>query len=328
MRFIFIAATKAEHTVSILCRCLCVTRSGFYAWQRRSPSTHAHDDRRLKVLVHASFAESHQRYGSPRIHEDLIEQQEHVSRKRVIRLMQEEGLKARARKRYKVTTMSDHDQPVAANLLDRQFAAAAPNQRWVSDTTEFVIGSSGSGKLYLAAVLDLFSRFIVGWAVSAVNDRHVTIKALEMALKRRCPDSGLLHHSDQGCTYASEDYQDILEACGIVCSMSRRGNCWDNAVMESFFSTVKSELGEHFDSHGDAKMALFDYIEVFYNQRRRHSTLGQISPAAFERRAIEEGMEPMQNRPERGFAQAPHPSSVSLTEERTTKSDQHNETVH
>ena len=124
-----------------------------------------------------------------------------------------------------------------------------------------------------------------GWAVSAVNDRHVTIKALEMALKRRCPDIGLLHHSDQGCTYASEDYQDLLEARGIVCSMSRRGNCWDNAVMESFFSTVKSELGEHVDSHGDAKMELFDYIEVFYNQRRRHSTLGQISPAAFERQA-------------------------------------------
>ena len=133
--------------------------------------------------------------------------------------------------------------------------------------------------------MDLFSRFIVGWAVSAVNDRHVTLKALEMALKRRCPDIGLLHHSDQGCTYASEDYQDLLEARGIVCSMSRRGNCWDNAVMESFFSTVKSELGEHFDSHGDAKMELFDYIEVFYNQRRRHSTLGQISPAAFERQA-------------------------------------------
>jgi transposase InsO family protein len=326
MRFTFIAATKAEHTVSILCRCLCVTRSGFYAWQRRPPSTHAHDDRRLKVLVHASFAESHQRYGSPRIHQDLLEQQEHVSRKRVIRLMQEEGLQARARKRYKVTTMSDHDQPVAANLLDRQFAAAAPNQRWVSDTTEFVIGSSG--KLYLAAVLDLFSRFIVGWAVSAVNDRHVTIKALEMALKRRCPATGLLHHSDQGGTYASEDYQVLLAARGIVCSMSRRGNCWDNAVIESFFATVKSELGEHFESHGDAKMALFDYIEVFYNHRRRHSTLGQISPARFERRAIEEGMDPMQNRPERGFAQAPHPSSVSPTEEPTMKSDQHNETVH
>jgi putative transposase len=316
MRFTFIAAKRAEHTVTILCRCLRVTRSGFYAWQRRPESTHARNDRRLKVLVHASFGASKQRYGSPRIHEDLIGQQERVSRKRVIRLMQEDGLKARARKRYKLTTMSDHDQPIAANLLDRQFAAAAPNQRWVSDTTEFVIGSSGSGKLYLAAVLDLFSRFIVGWAVSAVNDRHITIRALEMALKRRCPDIGLLHHSDQGCTYASEDYQDILEARGIVCSMSRRGNCWDNAVMESFFSTVKSELGERFDSNGEAKMALFDYIEVFYNQRRRHSTIGQISPAAYERRALEEGMDAMENCTERSFPQRPHPSVLPGTDER------------
>ena len=152
--------------------------------------------------------------------------------------------------------MSDHDQPVAANLLDRNFTAAAPNQRWVGDTTEFVIG--GRGKLYLAAILDLFSRFIVGWAVRASNDRQVTIKALQMALKRRCPDAGLVHHSDQGCTYASEDYQDVLDTHGITCSMSRRGHCYDNAVMESFFSTVKSELREHFESTGEAKMELFD----------------------------------------------------------------------
>ena len=244
---------------------------------------HARDDRRLKVLVHTSFAESRRNYGSPRVHDDLIDRQERVSRKRIVRLMQEEGLKARVRKRYKHTTVSDHDQPVADNLLARQFTAAAPNQRWVGDTTEFVIGTSG--KLYLAVILDLFSRFVVGWALSAVNDRHLTIKALAMALKRRCPDSGLLHHSDQGGTYASEDYQDLLDARGIVCSMSRRGNCYDNAVMESFFSTVKHELADQFASHGDAKMELFDYIEVFYNQRRRHSTIGRISPAAFERRA-------------------------------------------
>ena len=158
------------------------------------------------------------------------------------------------------------------------------NTQWVGDTTEFVIGSSG--KLYLAAILDLYSRFIVGWAVSAVNDRHLTIKALQMALKRRCPGAGLLHHSDQGCTYASEGYQEVLDAHRLTCSMSRRGNCYDNAVMEAFFSSVKSELADRFDSCGDAKMELFDYIEVFYNQRRRHSTLGQISPAAFERRAV------------------------------------------
>ena len=283
MKFAWIQTEKAPCAVAKLCRWLDVTRSGFYAWRARPESMHTRDDRRLQVLVRTSFAASKQRYGSPRMHEDLIEQDEHVSRKRVVRLMQEDRLKARLRKRYKCTTMSDHDQPVAANLLDRQCEAAAPNQRWVGDTTEFVIG--GSGKLYLAAILDLFSRFIVGWAVSAVNDRHVTIKALEMALKRRCPEIGLLHHSDQGCTYASKDYQSLLDVRGIVCSMSRRGNCYDNSVMESVFSTVKSELGEHFDSHGDAKMELVAYIDVFYNHRRRHSTLGQISPAAFERRA-------------------------------------------
>ena len=314
MRFTFIAAKRAEHTVSILCRCLRVTRSGFYAWQRRPESTHARDDRRLKTLVRASFEESTHRYGSPRIHEDLIEQDEHVSRKRVVRLMQEDRLVARRRQRYRLTTMSDHDQPVAANLLARQFEADAPNQRWVGDTTEFVIGSSG--KLYLAAVLDLFSRFIVGWAVSAVNDRHVTINALEMALKRRCPEIGLLHHSDQGCTYASEDYQILLAEHGIVCSMSRRGNCHDNAVMESFFSTVKTELADRFDSCSEAKRKLFAYIEVFYNQRRRHSTIGQISPATYERRAHEEGMDAMENRQERGFPPRPHPSVFSGKEDR------------
>ena len=313
MRFTFIAAKKAEHTVTILCRCLRVTRSGFYAWQRRPESTHTRDDRRLTVLVRASFEESKQRYGSPRIHADLIEQDQHISRKRVVRLMQADGLRARHRTRYKLTTMSDHDQPIAANLLDRQFEADAPNQRWVGDTTEFVIG--GSGKLYLAAIVDLFSRFVVGWAVSAVNDRHLTIAALEMALKRRGPDSGLLHHSDQGSTYASEDYQDVLDARGIVCSMSRRGNCYDNAVMESFFSTVKTELADRFDSCGAAKRELFDYLEVSYNQRRRHSTIGQISPAAYERRAREEGVDAMENRTDRGFPPRPHPSVISGKEE-------------
>ena len=274
---------KAEHSITILCRCLCVTRSGFYAWRRRPESTHARDDRRLKVLVRASFEESTHRYGSPRIHEDLIEQHEHVSRKRVVRLMREDGLVARRRKRYKLTTMSDHDQPVAANLLDRRFEASAPNQRWVGDTTEFLIGENG--KLYLAAILDLFSRFVVGWAVGPVNDRHLTTQALEMALKRRCPESGLLHHSDRGSPYASADYQTILTTHGITCSMSRRGNCYDNAVMEALFSSVKAELRERFDCRDEAKRELFTYIEVFYNQRRRHSTIGYRSPAAYERQA-------------------------------------------
>jgi transposase InsO family protein len=282
VKFAWIQAEKAHYPVRKLCRWLAVTPSGFYAWRRRPESARMTRDRMLTVLVQASFDASHQRYGSPRIHEDLLEQHERVSRKRVIRLMQAQGLKARVRKRFTQTTMSDHDLPIAANLLDRQFTADAPNQRWVGDTTEFVIGEST--KLYLAAILDLYSRFIVGWAVSPVNDRRLAINALEMALKRRCPKAGLLHHSDRGCTYASEDYQAILDARGIICSMSRRGDCYDNAVMESFFSTVKSELADRFDSFSEAKMNLFDYIEVFYNRRRRHSTLGQISPAQFERR--------------------------------------------
>jgi putative transposase len=285
VRFAWIAAERAEYTVTQCCRALRVSPSGFYAWQQRPESRHAAKDGQLRVLIRASHEGSRRAYGSPRVLEDLIEQGLAVSRKRVARLMREEGLVARVRKRFRSTTMSEHDQPVAANVLDRQFAAERPNQRWVGDTTEFVIGSSA--KVYLAAILDLHSRFVVGWALSAVNDRHLTLSALDKALKRRCPDAGLLHHSDQGCTYASEDYRTRLARHGITCSMSRRGNCYDNAVAESFFSTVKSEEGDRFDSYAHAKEALFDYIEVFYNQRRRHSTLGQISPAEFERRATQ-----------------------------------------
>jgi putative transposase len=265
-----------------LCRLFGVSPSGFYASQVRPASKRAQEDRRLKVLLYASFTGGRGYYGSPRIHDDFIEWGERVSRKRIIRLKQEEGLRARVRQRYKVTTDSEHDQPVADNLLQRDFAAERPNQRWVGDTSELRIGEQG--KAYLAVVLDLFSRFVVGWAVSAVNDRHLTIHALEMALKRRAPGPGLLHHSDQGSTYASADYQDVLAAAGITCSMSRRGNCYDNAVMEAFFSTVKHEVGERFTSHADAKAELFDYLEVFYNHRRRHSSAGRMSPAAFERR--------------------------------------------
>lgn len=284
MRFTFIAAKKAEHTVTILCRCMRVTRSGFYAWAKRGLSTRAKRDRVLRTKLRAFHAASQDRYGRPRLWKDLKEDGEAVSQKRVGRLMREEGLQGKVPKRFKQTTDSRHDDPIAANLLDRDFTAAAPNQRWVGDTTEFVIGDGGA-KLYLAAVLDLYSRFIVGWAISAVNDRRLTLKALEMAVQRRCPDPGLLHHSDRGCTYTCEDYQTYLTSRGITCSMSRRGDCYDNAVMESFFATLKKEEADRFPSYSDAKMALFDYIEPFYNQRRRHSTLGQISPARFEREA-------------------------------------------
>ena len=282
MRFAFIAAEKADYSVALLCRCLQVTRSGFYAWRGRSPSARAERDGVLRTKLRAFHTASRQRYGRPRLWKDLREDGEAVSEKRVARLMREAQIQGRVPKRFKQTTDSQHTDPIAANVLARDFTAAAPNQRWVSDTTEFVIGDH-SGKLYLAAILDLFSRFVVGWAVSAVNDRRLTLKALEMAVQRRCPDPGLLHHSDRGCTYTCEDYQTYLGARGVICSMSRRGDCHDNAVAESFFATVKKEQGERFLSYGDAKMALFDYIEVFYNQRRRHSTLGQISPATFER---------------------------------------------
>jgi putative transposase len=236
------------------------------------------------VLVRESHERSRKTYGSPRVHADLGAQGERVSRKRVIRLMQQQGIMARVRRRYRCTTMSDHDQPIAPNLLGQRFEADAPNERWVGDTTELRIGEGG--RLFLAAILDLYSRFVVGWALSAVNDRKLVIRALDMALRRRCPDSGLLHHSDQGSPYASEDYRRELSARGITCSMSRRGNCYDNAAMESWFSTFKSELGESFESYATAKEQAFDYIEVFYNQQRRHSTIGYLAPADFERRRL------------------------------------------
>jgi transposase InsO family protein len=225
--------------VGRLCRALDVSRAGFYAWQRRPPSAHDVEDEQLKVLIREAHQLGRGYYGSPRVHRALKKRKVQVSRKRIVRLMQEEGLVGRKRRRFRCTTDSKHTLPVATNLLDRSFTADAPNQRWVGDTTELLIPN---GKLYLAAILDLFSRFVVGWAVSAINDRHLTLKALDMALRRRCPEAGLLHHSDRGSTYASEDYQEVLQQHGITCSMSRRGNCLDNAAMESWNSTLKSEL--------------------------------------------------------------------------------------
>ena len=279
MKFAFILAERACWPVVVMCVVLGVSTSGFYAWLKREPSAHDKKDARLKVLVGESFAKSRKTYGSPRVHADLAD--EHVGRNRVIRIMQDEKLVARVRRRYRSTTMSDHDQPIAANVLNREFEAAAPNQRWVSDTTELL---TPIGVFYLAAIVDLYARFLVGWAVSAVNDRHLTIAALEQALIRRRPDIGLLAHSDRGSTYTCEDYRKLLEKHGIVCSMSRTGNCYDNAAMESWFSTFKFELGETFESIRRGKDLAFDYIEGFYNQRRRHSSIGYLAPAEFERR--------------------------------------------
>jgi transposase InsO family protein len=280
MKFAFIDAEKAFFPTRFICKRVGVSPSGFYSWRKRPESKRAIEDRRLKVLVHEAHVEGRRAYGSPRVHRELQAHGERVSRKRVIRLMQAGGLKGKVRRRFVRTTDSNHALPVAPNLLARDFSAQKPNQRWVADITYL---RTPEGWVYLAAVLDLYSRAIVGWSTSAVIDRHLALAALEMAMKRRCPEQGLLHHTDQGSQYASEDYQRMLEARGITCSMSRRGDCYDNAAMESWFGTLKTELGESFESHAHAKRALFDYIEMFYNRKRRHSSLGYVSPAEFER---------------------------------------------
>lgn len=261
-----------------------VSRSGYYAWSTREESERSKKDRQLEVLIRAVHHGSRKTYGSPRVHADLLAQGHRISRKRVIKLMKRAGLQARVRRRYRQHVVAENEQPLPANVLDRDFQPDAPNRAWVADTTEL---RTGSGRLFLAAVIDLYARVVVGWAISAVNDRHLVLRALESALRRRGSCAGLLHHSDQGSPYASEDYQRALKGRGITTSMSRKGNCYDNAVMESFFSTLKAELGEHFESNRDAKVQLFDYIEVFYNQKRRHSSLGYATPAEFERAASE-----------------------------------------
>lgn len=282
VRYAFIDEQKAEHGVAPLCRRLEVSRAGYYDWVGRPASKHQLEDQRLKVLIHEAHLEGRRNYGRPMVHEALKKKGERLSAKRVGRLMREEGLKGKVRRRFARTTDSNHSMPVFTNLLNRDFTATRPNQRWVGDITYL---RTPNGFIYLAAVLDLFSRAIVGWAVSVVIDRHLVIAALEMAVKRRCPGMGLLFHSDQGSQYASDDHQKKLEANGIICSMSRRGDCYDNAAMESWFGTLKTELGEDFESPFDAKRQLFDYIEVFYNRKRMHSSLGYVSPAEFERNA-------------------------------------------
>jgi putative transposase len=279
VKFAFIAAEKA-FPVAFMCRHLGVSKSGFYAWASRPESARASEDRHLSVLVREAHHLGRKAYGSPRVHRELKAQGIPISRKRVIRLMQQLGLRGKKRRKWIKTTDSKHRLPVAPNLLAREFQADRPNQRWAGDITYL---RTGDGWLYLAVILDLFSRFVVGWAASPVIDRNLVLSALDMALKRRCPGVGLLHHSDRGSQYASEDYQKALKARGITCSMSRRGDCYDNAVVESFFGTLKTELGEDFEGEGEAKRMLFDYIEVFYNQQRRHSTLDYQSPAEFER---------------------------------------------
>jgi transposase InsO family protein len=268
-----------------MCRVLDVARSAFYAWQRRGPSVRAQTDAVLKVAITQHHRRSRRVYGSPRIQRDLRDEQRHVSKRRIARLMRELGLAGMPARRFRVTTQTDATLPVAPNHLARQFVVAQPNRVWAADITYCRIDG---GWLYLAVVLDLCSRRVVGWATSAHLDRSLVQAALDRALAIRQPDVGLLHHSDRGSQYASGDYQARLAARGIVCSMSRKGNCWDNAVVESFFATIKRELvrRQRWSTHGALTRALAEYIDGWYNRERRHSTLGYLSPIAYEQQLM------------------------------------------
>jgi putative transposase len=273
---------KAHFPVAVLCRAVGVSRAGFYAWAARPAAARVHADRRLAVEIAAIHAESRRCYGSPRVHAELRARGHRTSRKRVVRLMRARGLAARRRRPFRVTTDSTHDRPVAPNLLARRFTPGTPQHGWVTDIT-FI--ATGEGWLYLAVILDLFSRRVLGWALSERLTSPLPLEALRMALARRRPRPGLLHHSDRGTQYVSTEYQGLLARHGIVISMSRRGNCWDNAVAESFFATLKVELvqGAAWPTRDHARRAIAEYIELFYNPQRRHSALGYRSPIAFER---------------------------------------------
>ena len=282
MKFAFIQAERARFPVLVLCRVLGVSRAGFYAAHQRPVPERDRVDARLAVQIAAIHGASRRCYGSPRVHAELRAQGQCTSRKRVARLMRRAGLAARRRRAFRVTTQSQHRHPVAPNRLARNFTTPAPDQVWVSDITYL---PTSEGWLYLAVVLDLFSRRIVGWATSDRLGEGVALEALGMGLARRRPRPGLLHHSDRGSQYASAEYRGILSGQGIECSMSGRGSCWDNAVAESFFATLKIELDHDaaWRTRREAHRAVFDYIELFYNAERRHSTLGHLSPVAFER---------------------------------------------
>jgi putative transposase len=281
VKFIFIAAQKAFYAIALLCDVLGVSRSGYYAWSRRPEPARAKADAALKTQIAAAYKKSRSTYGSPRVHAELRGKGVKVGRKRVERLMREEGIKARQKRRFRRTTDSNHTDPIAPNVLERQFTAEAPNQVWVTDVTYI---ATDEGWLYLAVIVDLFSRRVVGWAASATNDRFLALDALDLALRARKPRPGLLHHSDRGSPYASDDYRKALRRRGIVASMSRSGDCWDNAVAESFFATLKAELVDHerYPTRAFAIASIGDYLESFYNPSRRHSHLGYKSPIEFE----------------------------------------------
>ncbi len=279
----FVLDHREMFSVGLMCKTLDASRSGFYAWLGRDESDRAREDQRLTALIQSIFNESRGIYGVPRVHEILRQRGERCSRKRVARLMQKAGLRSKTKRRFRVkTTDSKHGHPIAPDRLGQDFGASAANEFWVSDITYI---PTDEGWLYLASTMDLFSRRIVGWSMASTLHSTIVIDALCMAIDGRGATAGLVHHSDRGVQYASSEFRAVLNAHGFVASMSRKGNCYDNAAKESFFHTLKTELvnHEHYRTREEARASVFDYIETFYNPRRIHSTLGYLSPVDFER---------------------------------------------
>ena len=284
MRFAFIAKHRTIWPVAWLCNALDVSRSGFHAWLNRSPSARSRNDEVLVTAIDRSFKRSDRTYGARRVWHDVLAEGLSCGLHRVERLMRENGLRARPRRRGLPKDTGER-AAVAGNLLDRSFEAAAPNRKWIADFTYIW---TAEGWLYVAAVIDLFSRRVVGWAMRAEMTAQLVTDALLMAIWRRGKPDSLLHHSDQGSQYTSEQFQKLMADHGITCSMSRSGNVWDNAAMESFFSSLKTERTARkvYRTRDEARADVFDYIERFYNPQRRHSTLGYLSPIAFEEQAM------------------------------------------
>ena len=270
---------RGQYPIALMCRMLRVSRAGYYAWRTRPASNHQQRDSQLRVAIRALFHENRQRYGSVRIHRTLRQRQERVARKRVARLMVEERLRAKRSRRYRALSGIERVGP-APNVLQRDFTSPEPNERWVSDVT---VCPTRQGWLYLAVVIDLFSRRVVGWAAGASPGQELTVPALRVALRERQPTAGLVHHSDRGMHYSGSVYQRLLLEHQITPSMSRPGNCWDNAVVESFFASLKAELVNDatWESRTEGLTALRQYI-AWYNRQRLHSTLGYVSPIDFE----------------------------------------------
>ena len=283
MRYRCIDRRRKQYPVRMMCRVLKVSRSGYYAWRVRPESQRAKTDRQLTRIIRRLHAECDGVYGSPRMCAELNDESYPCGRHKVARLMRIAGLRGCPKRTFKVTTQRDPSHPVADNLLEQDFTAAGPNERWSSDITYI---STRQGWLFLAVVMDLYSRRIVGWSMNRRINRHLVVDALNMAIGQRVPQSSLIHHSDRGSQYTSDDFRDALDKHSIQCSMSARGNCYDNAVVESFFGLMKRERVNRtrYLNRDEAKADVFDYIERFYNRKRRHGYLGNISPAAFEER--------------------------------------------